>query len=63
VAADVPPGERTRLEVLRSDSRSFATLLEARRNRRDEFYRRPAGHLELCNAIVPVRRKSPAASN
>jgi peptidylprolyl isomerase len=55
IAADVPPAERTRLEVLRSDSKSFATLLEARRNRRDDFYRRPAGYLDLCNAILPVR--------
>jgi hypothetical protein len=31
VAADVPPAERARLEVLRSDSKSFALLLMARR--------------------------------
>jgi peptidylprolyl isomerase len=55
MAADVPAAERTRLEVLRSDSRSFTALLEARRNRRDDFYRRPAGFLDVCNAIVPVR--------
>jgi peptidylprolyl isomerase len=58
VAADVPPAERTRLEVMRSDSRSFTALLEARRNRRDDFYQRPAGHLDVCNAIVPVRPAS-----
>jgi len=55
VAADVPAAERTRLEILRSDSPSFAALLEARRNRRDDFYRRPPGHLDLCNALLPVR--------
>lgn len=55
LAADVPAGERTRLQVLRSDSPSFATLLEARRNRQDDFYRRPAGFLEVCNVAVPVR--------
>jgi cyclophilin family peptidyl-prolyl cis-trans isomerase len=55
VAADVPAAERTRLQILRSDSKSFTTLLEARRNRQDDFYRRPAGFLELCNVAVPVR--------
>jgi len=55
VAADVPAGERTRLEVLRTDSAAFTALAEARRNRRDEWYVHPAGHLDLCNAPLPVR--------
>jgi cyclophilin family peptidyl-prolyl cis-trans isomerase len=54
IAADVPAAERTPLRILRSDSRSFATLLEARRNRQDDFYRRPAGFLDVCNALIPV---------
>jgi cyclophilin family peptidyl-prolyl cis-trans isomerase len=28
---------------------------EARRNRVDDFYKRPAGHIDLCNIPVPVR--------
>jgi len=55
VAADVPAGERTRLEVLRTDSATFTALAEARRNRRDEWYVHPAGYLDLCNAPLPVR--------
>ena len=55
VATDVPAGERTRLEVLRTDSAAFAALIEARRNRRDEWYVHPAGYLDLCNAPLPVR--------
>lgn len=55
LAADVPAGERSRLQVLRSDSASFKAVLEARRNRQDDFYRRPAGFLEVCNVAVPVR--------
>ena len=55
LAADVPVGERTELEVLRSDSPSFAAVAEARRNRHDDWYVAPAGHIELCNVPIPVR--------
>jgi peptidylprolyl isomerase len=55
VAADLPPGERAPLQVLRSDSRSFARLLDARRNRRDDWMRFSAGHVDVCNVAVPVR--------
>ena len=60
LAADVPAGERTSLEVLRSDSPSFAAVTEARRNRRDDWYIAPAGHIELCNVPIPVRLISTA---
>ncbi|NWG54126.1 MAG: peptidylprolyl isomerase [Hydrogenophilaceae bacterium] len=55
VAADVPPAERTRLQALRTDSASFAELVEARRNRRDDWYVHPAGAIGLCNTPLPVR--------
>lgn len=55
VAADVPAGERTRLEVLRTDSATFTALAESRRNRREEWFLQPAGYLDLCNAPLPVR--------
>ena len=32
-------------------------LVEARRNRRDEWYKRPAGHIDLCNVPIPVRTR------
>jgi peptidylprolyl isomerase len=55
VAADVPEAERTPLEVLRTDSATFRDITEARRNRHDDFYIRPAGHIELCSVPLPVR--------
>jgi peptidylprolyl isomerase len=55
LAADVPAAERSNLEVLRSDSASFAAVVEGRRNRHDDFYVEPAGYIELCNAPLPVR--------
>jgi peptidylprolyl isomerase len=55
IAADVPPAERARLEVLRTDTPTFAAVTDARRNRRDDWYLRPAGYIDLCNAPIPVR--------
>jgi peptidylprolyl isomerase len=55
-AVDVPEPERTPLQVLRSDSRSFARLVDARRNRRDDWARFSAGFTDICNIPVPVRR-------
>jgi peptidylprolyl isomerase len=55
VAADLPPAERTNLEVMRTDSASFATLVNARRWRKDDFYRLPPGRIGICNVAVPVR--------
>ncbi len=61
VAADLPPAERSEIEVLRTDTATFARLVESRRNRREEWYQRPAGHVELCNVPVPVRARTTAS--
>jgi peptidylprolyl isomerase len=55
LAADVPEAERARLEVLRTDTATFAALVEARRNRRDDWYKVPAGYIDLCNVPLPAR--------
>ncbi len=55
LASDVPETQRTPLRVLRTDTQAFRDATEARRNRIDDFYKRPAGHIDLCNVPVPVR--------
>ncbi len=55
LASDLPEAERVPLQALRTDSKAFAEATEARRNRRDDFYKRPAGHIDLCNVPLPVR--------
>ncbi|HTL14097.1 MAG TPA: peptidylprolyl isomerase [Thermomonas sp.] len=55
LASDVPEAQRTPLQLLRTDSRAFVESTEARRNRVDDFYTVPAGHIDLCNVPVPVR--------
>jgi peptidylprolyl isomerase len=56
-AMDLPPAERIPLEVLRTDTPTFAALIESRRNRRDEWYLQPAGKIDLCSVPVPVRER------
>jgi peptidylprolyl isomerase len=55
VAADVPLAERTSLEVMRTDTATFQALIESRRNRREDWFHLPAGHIELCSVPIPVR--------
>jgi peptidylprolyl isomerase len=55
LASEVPVGERTNLEVLREDRETFTRFVESRRNRRDGWYVKPAGHVDVCNIAVPVR--------
>lgn len=56
LAADVPAAERSNLEVLRTDTQTFADLVESRRNRREEWFKTPAGHIDVCNVPLPVRK-------
>ena len=55
LASAVAPAERTDIRVLRTDTPLFDAVVESRRNRRDDWYLRPAGHIDLCNITVPVR--------
>lgn len=55
LASDLPENQRTPLQLLRTDTQTFRDVVEARRNRRDDFYKRPAGHIDLCNVPLPVR--------
>ncbi len=43
-------------EYLSTESASFAKYADARANRRDAFFIRPAGGADICNIPVPVRR-------
>jgi len=56
LASEVPATERVALEVFRTDTPSFERLVEARRNRREEWFIDPVGKIELCNVPIPVRQ-------
>ncbi len=55
LASDLPDAQRPRFQAMEVASASFATYLHLRANRKDDFYDRPAGGVDLCNAPVPVR--------
>ena len=58
LASMLAEADRPRFEYLKETSASFARWLDVKKNRRDEFYIRPAGGVDLCNAAVPVRARS-----
>ena len=55
VAADLPESARTPLQALRTDSATFAAVVQNRRFRRDAWYHRAAGRIDVCNLPLPVR--------
>jgi peptidylprolyl isomerase len=57
LASDVPVAERLALEALRTDSRTFAKVVESRANRREEWFHDPVGRVGVCNVPLPVRIK------
>jgi peptidylprolyl isomerase len=57
VAADLPPAERAKFEVMRTDGAAYKAVVEAQRNRGGPWTKVPAGYIELCNAPIPVREQ------
>lgn len=57
VAADLPEAQRVPLEELRTDTPTFTEYVEARRNRHEEWFKVPAGHIDVCNVPIPVRSR------
>lgn len=65
LAADIEPAQRSKLEILRTDSPLFAEVIEARRNRSEEWFKVKAGRIDVCNVPIPVReiRSAPPQSS
>lgn len=55
LASDLPQADRPHVQVMDTASAIFKSYLKLRANRQDDFYERPAGGVDLCNAPVPVR--------
>ncbi|MGH8145279.1 MAG: peptidylprolyl isomerase [Rhodanobacteraceae bacterium] len=56
LASDLPPSRRMHLETLRTDTPTFAALVESRRNRADAWYHYKVGKIDVCNVPLPVRK-------
>ncbi len=59
LASELVAPARPRFEYLKETSASFARWLHFRKNRKDDFYIRPAGGVDWGNATVPVRPVAP----
>jgi cyclophilin family peptidyl-prolyl cis-trans isomerase len=56
LASDVPPAERTPIEVLRTESATFREVLAQRRDRHEPWFKFNPGHIDLCNVPLPTRK-------
>lgn len=55
VAADMPAAERTALQVMRTDTLTFASYVQSRRTRTEDWFKFSAGRIEVCNVSIPSR--------
>lgn len=55
LANTLPAADQPRFEYLSTESESFHSYADARANRRDPFFIKPAGGADICNIPVPVR--------
>lgn len=57
IAADLPEAERSKFEVMRTDSATYQAVVEAQRNRGGPWTKVATGKIDLCNAPIPVREQ------
>lgn len=55
LASSLPDAEQPRIEILRTDTPLFERWIEARRNRTEEWFHRPAGRIDISNIPIPTR--------
>jgi peptidylprolyl isomerase len=55
IAADMPPADRPRVQVMDTMSKQFKDYKDQRRNPAPEFYKRPSPHLDICAFNAPMR--------
>lgn len=57
MAADVPEAQRSKFEVMRTETATYEKAVEAQRNRGGPWTKVAAGYIDLCNAPIPVREQ------
>ena len=55
MASDVPEAQRSKFEVMRTETATYEKAVEAQRNRGGPWTKVAAGYIDLCNAPIPVR--------
>ncbi len=56
LASDLSENERPKFEVLKTNTKTFASWLYAKANRGAPFFIKPSGAVDICNAQVPIRK-------
>lgn len=57
IGSDLPEEKQVKLEAIKSESASFKRAVEALRNRGGDWYKVPAGYVEVCNIPQMVREQ------
>lgn len=52
---ELKKNQQKRFEILKTSSESYQKLIAAKKARKEEWFYRPAGHIEVCNARPPIR--------
>jgi len=55
----LPAATRPRFDYRRADNPRFAAWISSRENRSGPFFTVPAGGVDVCAAMPPVRRRMP----
>jgi peptidylprolyl isomerase len=55
LGSEMPEAERAHLELLRTDSETFRSLIAARRTRTESWFVESTGRIGLCNVPLPIR--------
>ncbi len=52
---DIPESERAKLQILKTETRTFQNYVQSRTFRKESWFADPAGRIEICNVQVPTR--------
>ena len=55
MATELPAAQRPSFQYLDTQTATFDAYMRLRANRKDDFFIRPAGGIDLCSATVPIR--------
>ena len=55
LGSDVAEADRTKIEIMRTNTEAFADYVMSRTYRHEEWFVEPTGRIELCNINPPVR--------
>lgn len=55
IAADLPENERPKFAIIDTNTKTFDAWVKARANRGPPFFIKPAGAVDICNSMPPVK--------